>query len=154
MFPDSEIISPFGSCCKRKENQETLQSHCGIQIFGQAHNMFLRIFRLQIYEFVIKKYYLIFLLIFSNAQNWEKKLFLSNKEIVFFFNSEVLMDKFVFFSSKNSWKHIVSSIIVVNSWVSPVSVTSAKKKRMSWMKNKLQCSPRWSSYALDSWVVR
>ena len=44
MFPDSEIISPFGSCCKRKENQETLQSHCGIQIFGQAHDMFLRIF--------------------------------------------------------------------------------------------------------------
>ena len=56
------------------------------------------------------------------------------------------MDKFVFFSSKNSWKHVVSSIIVVNSWVSPVSVTSAKKKMMNWMKNKLPCSPRWSPH--------
>ena len=96
MFPDSEIISPFGSCCKRKENQETLQSHCGIQIFGQAHDMFLRIFQTRIYKFFSGKYYVIIFLIFSKAQTWENMSYMTlmtNEEFVFVFNWEILVKK-------------------------------------------------------------
>ena len=53
-------------------------------------------------------------MIFSNAQNWEKMPFLTNKEFVFFFYWEILVTKFVDLYSENSWKHVVSSIIVKN----------------------------------------
>ena len=36
---------------------------------GQAHHMFSRIIRIQVYEFFSTKYYVIFVLIFSNGQN-------------------------------------------------------------------------------------
>ena len=49
---------------------------------------------------------------FSNAQNWAKIPFLTNNEFVFFFNWEILVKKIVDLYSKNSWKHVVSSLLV------------------------------------------
>ena len=58
-------------CCKSKTQ---------VWIKGQAHNMFSRIFQIRIYEILCN---VIFVLIFSNAQNWENMPFLTNN---FFFS--------------------------------------------------------------------
>ena len=62
---------------------------------GQAHDMFSRIFWIRIYEFFFTKYYVIlFVWIFSNAQNWgEKNAFFD--QFVFIFNWEILVKKLV-----------------------------------------------------------
>ena len=45
----------------------------------------------------------------------EKKMpFLTNEEFVFYFNWEILVKKFVVSYLENSWKNVVSSIIVYN----------------------------------------
>ena len=51
-------------------------------------------------------------LFFSNAQKWAKIPFLTNNEFVFFFNWEILVKKIVDLYLKNSWKHLVSSLLV------------------------------------------
>ena len=80
-------------------------------IFTNILNTNLRIFS--------TKYYVIFVLIFSRAQNWEKMSFLPNKEfVVVFFNWEIWVKKFVDSHSENSWKHVVISIIDESSWSS------------------------------------
>ena len=56
------------------------------------------------------KYYITFVLIFANPQNWDKLPFVINKEFVFFFNWELLV--FVDSYLEKSWKHVMSSIIV------------------------------------------
>ena len=60
--------------------------------FGQAHDMFSRIFQTRIYEFFSTKCYVIFF--FSNAQKWAKIPFLTNNEFVFLFNKQILVKKF------------------------------------------------------------
>ena len=52
---------------------------------GQAYDIFSPIFPIPNLRIVSTKYYVIFVLIFSNAQNWgEKCLFFTNKEFFFF----------------------------------------------------------------------
>ena len=52
---------------------------------------------------------------FLQCSKLRKKMpFLTNKEFVFFFYWEILVTKFVDLYSENSWKHVVSSIIVKN----------------------------------------
>ena len=84
---------------------------------GQVHDMFSRIFRIRIYEFFvtnITKYYVIFVMIFSNCSKLRRRWmpFLSNREFVIFFKWEILLKKFVDLYLENSWKHVVSSILV------------------------------------------
>ena len=69
-------------------------------LIGQAHDILSRIFRAPIYEF--------FVLIFSNAQNWEKKYHIWPIRYIFVFFCNWEID----FYSKDSWKHVVNSIIV------------------------------------------
>ena len=54
---------------------QTAMNHLLCNAIGQAHDMFSRIFRIRINEFLV--------LIFSNAQNWEKMSYLTNKRICF-----------------------------------------------------------------------
>ena len=57
------------------------------------------------------KYDIIFVLILSNAQNWEKKTFLTNRDL-FPFQLRNIGAKFVDSCLENSWKHVVNSLIV------------------------------------------
>ena len=75
---------------KSKVKKETGEDD--IENIGQAHDMFSRIFRIRIYEFLV--------LIFSNAQNWEKMSYLTNKEFVYFCNWKILGKKIVDLYSK------------------------------------------------------
>ena len=79
--------------------------------------MFLRIFRILIYEFFYKifnTYYVIFVWIFSTVQNWEKSAyFWPIRNLFLFFNCEILVKKFVDSYLESSWKHVMNSIIVV-----------------------------------------
>ena len=64
-------------------------------------------------RFFSTKYYVIFVLIFSDSQNWEKcREYLSSKKFPFFSNWEILVKNFVDLYSQNLWKHIMNSIIV------------------------------------------
>ena len=58
----------------------------------------------QIYNFFSTKYYVIFVLSFSVAQNWEK----ANKTFVFFFNWEILVKKIRRFIKQDSWNYLMS----------------------------------------------
>ena len=67
---------------------------------------------------------------FSQMPKTKKKIFLpflTNRKFLFFSNWEILVKKFVVSYSKNSWKHVVSSIIVppkMNTLVGLIRITN------------------------------
>ena len=76
-------------------------------VFTNFPNTNLRIFQVQIYD-IFRLYYVIFVVIFPNNQNWEK---MTNKKYFFFFNGDILVKKPLDSYLENSWKHVVSSIL-------------------------------------------
>ena len=76
--------------CRNCDYKQIASNNC---IYGQAHNMFSRIFpntNLQIFS---TKYFVIFVYIFSNDQNWEWLPFLTNREFVFVFQLSNIGEK-------------------------------------------------------------
>ena len=71
---------------------------------GRAHDMFSRIFRIRIYEVFPPTIYVIFILIFSNAQKWERKMpFLTNKDLFSFSTDKY---GYILYCWKNLWIRI------------------------------------------------
>ena len=83
------------------------------KLYGQAHDIFFTNFpnpNLQIFS---TKYYVILFGFSQKLKTEEKKCFFRPiyMEFVFFFNWEILVEKFVDSYLENSWKHVVSSIL-------------------------------------------
>ena len=119
---------------------------------GQAHDMFSRISRIRIYDF--------FHQLLCDNMFWFSQMLITEKKMSFFEQKEIFLlfqlKKFVGSYSKNSWKHVVSSILVFNihsSFIQSKSLWRSKSILLTlWI--LVKTLPCWNWSKTCSWMIK